>query len=136
MDIIYFHSLDFQISQVGNFHLWRIFDIAGGLHDSAFYGEIGSENHRFEKVERKVSHLEAGLDAGKRFNEKICDAIDSAVPGVEDGRIKMERRGIDLVRLVEVADIICLKVQMALDKRSFVVLVDIGDVGIINDKSI
>ena len=58
------------------------------------------------------------------------------MPAAEDGRIKMEGRGIDLIGLEDIADIVCLKVQMAEDKRFFRVLVDIDDAGIVHCQSI
>lgn len=72
--------------------------------------------------------LHARIGLGK----EICGAINAPLPAVKDGRIEMERRGVELARLVDVADIGCPKVQMAQDERSFRVVVDIGNTGIVD----
>ena len=136
MNVIYFHSLYIQIFQLGNFHFRRILGVAGGPEHAPFYNEVRAGTHCIEIIERHLLQLYTTLYARIRFTEEICGSIYTAAPGFKDCCIQMERRWVDLIRQVDVADIDCLEVQMTQDKGSFRVLIDIGDSGVIDFQTV
>src|SRR5476651_944851 len=95
-------------------------------------GNVRVGNRRIEIIDRHLFQYYAALYSGNRLGEKVCLAVDAAVSAAEDGRIKMKRRGIDLVRQVDIADIVCLEIQVTQDERSLRVPADIGDAGVVD----
>ena len=95
-------------------------------------GEVRAGNNRTKIIDRDLFQLEAAFYTGIGLSEEICVAIDTAMSGAKDCRIEMERGGIDPIRQVDVADISGPEVQVTQDERSFRVLVDIGDAGVVD----
>ena len=131
MNVVHFHPNDRQVFQVGIFNLWRILGLARGHQQTALYGEVRAGRHCAEMTNRHIFQNHAPLYAGIRLSKEIRHTVDSAVPGAEDCRIKMERGWIDLVGEVNIADIGCLEVQVAQDEGLFRVLVNIGNAGVV-----
>ena len=130
MDIVQVHVLNGQIFQEGGFHIGGILGVACGMKQTTLNGDIGVGYHRLEIVERNLFQRNMPFYTGVRLSHEICKAINSAMAGIKDCRIKMERGGINLVRLMNIADIAGLEVQMTQDQRPFRILVNIGDAGI------
>lgn len=115
---------------MGFLYLGSVLDFAGSGEQAIAQRKIGAGDQRFEIVEGNLFQRQAGVESGIWSREEIGLAVDDSATGTKDGRLQVERGGVDLIRQTDVTDIFRFQVQAAQIERLFRVLIDIGDSGV------
>ena len=102
-----------------------VLDAARERQDAALQGEVRPRHDRTEGLERDLLQLHHGVHAGKRLREEVGVAVDRPAPAFENARGRVDRRWVDAVLRVDVADVLRLHVEVGQLEGVFRVRVDV-----------
>ena len=136
MDILDIDGIDRHFVNIDVRYLRRVLEPSIARKDASPDRYVDVPDGRGDRTKRYVANSEARLNPRERLHQIVRSSFEIHSALIKHHHVRAEPGGVDVVGLVDVANVVCDEVKMRQAERLAGGTIDINDIAFMNDEAI